>query len=74
MMVSSTSTGMDGGITVVTLGEMGAGTQEETQDETSQGHNGVFIGCKGTALTLPGGGLMRVKGSIPSDLWGVTLT
>jgi len=35
VMESSTSTGMDGGITGVTLGEIEAGTQDGTKDETS---------------------------------------
>jgi len=65
---------MDGGVTVVTLGEIEAGTQEETEDVTLQGPDRVLIRCKGVALTLPGGELTRVKGSIPSGLWGVTPT
>ena len=67
-MESSTSTGMNGGITVVTLGEIEAGTQDGTEDETSKGHDRGLIGCKGMALNLPGGELTRVKGSIPSGL------
>ena len=35
VMESGTGTGKDGGITVVTLGEIEAGTQEETEDVTS---------------------------------------
>src|SRR5882724_7376594 len=51
VMESSTSTGMDEGITVVTLGEIGAGTREETEDETSHGPDGVLIGCEAAAPT-----------------------
>ena len=48
---SSTSTGMDEGITVVTLGDIKAGTREETEDETLCKPDGVLIGCKATAPT-----------------------
>ena len=48
---SGTSTGMDEGIKVVTLGEIRAGTREETEDETSHRPDGVLIGCEDTALT-----------------------
>ena len=51
VMESGTSTGMDGGITMVTLGEIEAGTQVGTEGETSHGPDGVLIRCEAEALT-----------------------
>ena len=60
--------------TGATQGETDTGTQEETEDATLRGPNGVLIRCEGTALTLPGGELTSAEGSIPPGLRRVTLT
>ena len=49
VMESGTSTGMDEGITVVTLGKIEAGTREGTKDETLHGPDGVLIRCQAAA-------------------------
>jgi len=51
VMESGTSTGMDEGITVVTLGEIEAGTKEETEIETSCRPDRALIRCKAAAPT-----------------------
>ena len=53
LSVIGTSTDIDNvrGDTGATLGETENGTQEETEDATLRGTDGVLIGCEGAALT-----------------------
>jgi len=53
LSVIETSTDIDDmrGDTGATLGEMKTGTQEENEDATLRGPDGVLIRCEGAALT-----------------------
>ena len=53
LSVMGTSTDVDDvrGDTGDTLGKTETGTQDETEDATLRGPDGVLIGCEGVALT-----------------------
>ena len=74
MFGSVTCEGSEGDDTEGTRDDAEMGTGEKDEGVTSRGPNRELIGHEDMALTGPGGELTRVKGSIPSDLRGVTPT